>query len=341
MITLEEPPIKRKRTESFCLEEPLEAEHIGESSPEIENNIGEIQSENENMKIPIRQNETKSVTTENKTKRDQNLSEKTNDNKPNKRLSNGESVNEIKGESKLNYGKEMRSDSDDKIEKLMEYNSRRHTRCLFLISKLNKELSEYEPHEVESIMETQEVKETLDSVVEVVSRGTSEFIMDTIYDEIMEEIIKELQELIVENEAESNIDDGIKDESSRITKEAMLSINLEQLEQKRKTKKEAKRKPGENSQEQDEIERDTNTEVLQSSQEEGLTEIDNTNKEHGQEEILNGVDIEDTEEIIRKQREDRKLKRNERRKQREIVRLRNLLKETKRESNIEHWRAKV
>ena len=306
MITIEEPPIKR--TESFCLEEPLAAEHIGESSPEIENNIGEIQSENENMKIPIRQNETKSVTTENKTNRDQNLSEKTNDNKPNKRLSNGESVNEIKGESKLNYGKEMRSDSDDKIEKLMEYNSRAHTRCLFLISNLNKELSEYEPHEVESIMETQEVKETLDSVVEVVSRGTSEFIMDTICDEIMEEIIKELQELIVENEAESNIDDGIKDESSRITKEAMLSINLEQLEQKRKTKKEAKRKPGENSQEQDEIERDTNTEVLQSSQEEGLTEIDNTNKEHGQEEILNGVDIEDTEEIIRKQKGGQKIK---------------------------------
>ena len=39
MITLEQPPLKRKKTESFCLVEPLTAEQLGQVAPERENNI--------------------------------------------------------------------------------------------------------------------------------------------------------------------------------------------------------------------------------------------------------------------------------------------------------------
>ena len=102
----------------------------------------------------------------------------------------------------------------------------------------------------------------------------------------------------------------------------MLYINLEQ---KRKSKG-SKRKSGESSTDQDEIERDNNTDIMQSSQEEGLR--DNKIEEHGQEEVPDENDTEDPEEIIRTQREERKVKKNERRKRREIARLRNILKET-------------
>ena len=80
----------------------------------------------------------------------------------------------------------------------------------------------------------------------------------------------------------------------------MLYINLEQ---KRKSKG-SKRKSGESSTDQDEIERD-NTDIMQSSQEEGLR--DNKIEEHGQEEVTDENDTEDPEEIIRKQREERKV----------------------------------
>ena len=39
MLTLEEPPIKMKKTESFSLEEPLTAEYLTQVAPERENNI--------------------------------------------------------------------------------------------------------------------------------------------------------------------------------------------------------------------------------------------------------------------------------------------------------------
>ena len=416
MITLEEPPIKRKKTESFCFEEPLTAEPLGQASPETENNIikspsvkikkksaskkketyvnpterindkkesdkqteagvkemrniecdyqtetnvkqtekleakegqekqtkaSENQSENERMKTPVKEKETKSVTTENKTKRKQkdgeNQSERTNENKPNKRPAN-KSVNEMKSVNKTKYEKDKRIDSDDIIERIMEDISRTHTKCVSPISspRQHNNITEYDPEEeikkaVESIMDAPEVKETLESAVEAVSESTSELMMETICEEIMEEVIKEVQEeLEVENEADSIMEEGIKRELNTITKEAMLDINLEQLEQKRKAKKAAKRKSGESSKDQDEIERydnnNNNTDIIQSSQEEGLR--DTIIEEHRQEEVTDDDDTEDPEEIIRKQREERKIKKNERRKQREIARLRNILKET-------------
>ena len=407
MITLEEPPIKRKKTESFCLEEPLTAEPLGQASPETENNIikspsvkikkksaskkketyvnpterindkkesdkqteagvkemrniecdyqtetnvkqtekleakerqekqtkaSENQSENERMKTPVKEKETKSVTAENKTKRKQkdgeNQSERTNENKPNKRPAN-KSVNEMKSVNKI--------DSDDIIERIMEDISRTHTKCISPISspRQHNNIPEYDPEEeikkaVESIMDAPEVKETLESAVEAVSESTSELMMETICEEIMEDVIKEVQEeLEVENEADSIMEEGIKRELNTITKEAMLDINLEQLEQKRKAKKAAKRKSGESSKDQDEIERydnNNNTDIIQSSQEEGWR--DTIIEEHRQEEVTDEDDTEDPEEIIRKQREERKIKKNERRKQREIAKLRNILKET-------------
>ena len=51
------------------------------------------------------------------------------------------------------------------------------------------------------------------------------------------------------------MEEGIRKELNTITKEAMFGINLEQ---KRKAKKAAKRKSGESSKDQDEIERDDN-----------------------------------------------------------------------------------
>ena len=60
MITLEEPLIKRKKTESLCLEEPLTAEHLGHASPERENNI---------MKSPETSVKTKKETYVNPTER--------------------------------------------------------------------------------------------------------------------------------------------------------------------------------------------------------------------------------------------------------------------------------
>ena len=116
------------------------------------------------------------------------------------------------------------------------------------------------------------------------------------------------------------MEEGNRKELNTITKEAMLDINLEQLEQKRKAKK-----AGECSKDQDEIERDDNTDIIQSSQEEGLR--DTIIEEHRQEEVTEEDDTEDPEEVIRK-REERKIKKNERRKHREIARLRNILKET-------------
>ena len=80
----------------------------------------------------------------------------------------------------------------------------------------------------------------------------------------------------------------------------MLYINLEQ---KRKSKG-SKRKSGESSTDQDEIERDNNTDIMQSSQEEGLR--DNKIEELGQEEVPVENDTEDPEEIIKsKERKER------------------------------------
>ena len=219
----------------------------------------------------------------------------------------------------------------------MEDISRTHTRCVSPISspRQHNNIPEYDPEEeinraVESIMDAPEVKETLESAVEAVSESTSELMMETLCEEIMEEVVKEVQkELEVENEADSIMEEGIKRELNTITKEAMLDINLEQLEQKRKAKKAAKRKSGERSKDQNEIERDdnnNNTDIIQSSQEEGWR--DTLIEEYRQEEVTDEDDTEDPEEIIRKQREERKIKKNERRKQREIARLRNILKET-------------
>ena len=152
--------------------------------------------------------------------------------------------------------------------------------------------------------------------------------LETICEEIMEEVVKELQkELEVEHEADSTMEEGIRKELNTITKEAMLDINLAHLEQKRKAKMAAKRKSGECSKDQGEIERDdnNNTDIIQSSQEEGLR--DTIIEEHRQEDVTDEDDTEDPEEVIRK-REERKIKKNERRKHREIARLRNILKET-------------
>ena len=307
---------------------------------EKQTKASENQSENERMKTPVKVKETKSVTTENKTKRKQkdgeNQSERTNENKPNKRPAN-KSINEMKSVNKTKYEKDKRIDSDDIIERIMEDISRTHTRCVSPISspRQHNNIPEYDPEEeinrtVESIMDAPEVKETLESAVEAVSESTSELMMETICEEIMEEVVKEVQEeLEVENEADSIMEEGIKRELNTITKEAMLDINLEQLEQKRKAKKAAKRKSGESSKDLDEIERydnNNNTDIIQSSQEEGLR--DTTIEEHRQEEVTDDDDTEDPEEIIRKQRKERKIKKNERRKQREIARLKNILKET-------------
>ena len=67
MITLEEPPIKRKKTESFCLEELLTAEHLGQASPETENNI--IKSPETSVKIKKKSASKKKETYVNPTER--------------------------------------------------------------------------------------------------------------------------------------------------------------------------------------------------------------------------------------------------------------------------------
>ena len=96
------------------------------------------------MKTPVKEKETKSVTTENKTKRKQkdgeNQSERTNENKPNKRPAN-KSVNEMKSVNKI--------DSDDIIERIMEDISRTHTRCVSPISSpcQHNNIPEYDPEE--------------------------------------------------------------------------------------------------------------------------------------------------------------------------------------------------
>ena len=72
MITLEEPPIKQKKTESFCLEEPLTAEQLGRVTPERENNT---------MKSPKTSVKTKKKSTSKKKETYVNPTEKINDKK--------------------------------------------------------------------------------------------------------------------------------------------------------------------------------------------------------------------------------------------------------------------
>ena len=111
----------------------------------------------------------------------------------------------------------------------MEDISRTHTRRVSPITApcLNKKIPEYGPQKelnraVESIMNTPEVKDTLESAVEAVSESTSELMLETMCEEIMEEAVKEVQkEQEVENEADSIMEEGIRKELNTITKEEM------------------------------------------------------------------------------------------------------------------------
>ena len=104
-----------------------------------------------------------------------------------------------------------------------------HSRCVSPITSpcLNKKIPEYDPQEelnraVESIMDTPEVKGTLESAVEAVSESTNELMMETKCEEIMEEVVKEVQEELEENnEADSIVDECIRKELNTITKEVI------------------------------------------------------------------------------------------------------------------------